>query len=140
MTPEAAMEQLFCSESIDGLKSIIRQIMSVEKEAVHIGFKGMVVQAQKWYALKLARYILRQRTAVGSNVAENLRIAANLIPPTDVAGVRNLATWVGLNTPEWHAVFDWSDNRPGNVSPWFIYLDTQAQQICLDLIASILEG
>lgn len=134
------MEQLFCSESIDGLKSIIRQITSVEKEAVHIGFNGMVVQAQKWYALKLARYILRQRTAVGSNVAENLRIAANLIPPTDVAGVRNLATWVGLNTPEWHAVFDWSDNRPGNVSPWFIYLDTQAQQICLDLIASILEG
>lgn len=134
------MEQLFCSESIDGLKSIIRQITSVEKDTVQIGFKGMVVQAQKWYALKLARYILRQRTAVGSNVAENLRIAANLIPPTDVAGVRNLATWVGLNTPEWHAVFDWSDNLPGNVSPWFIYLDTQAQQICLDLIASILDG
>lgn len=134
------MEQLFCSESIDGLKSIIRQITSVEKDTVQIGFNGMVVQAQKWYALKLARYILRQRTAVGRNVAENLRIAANLIPPTDVAGVRNLATWVGLNTPEWHAVFDWSDNRPGNVSPWFIYLDTQAQQICLDLIASILEG
>jgi hypothetical protein len=133
VTDVTRLSGIYQTGTVDDLAEHIAKLELTDCDEISYG----EVRILRPTALAVARQALAQRLRRGATIAENLRLAAEREPPLNAQGGRNIGSWVGVHTPEWHAVFACSGPL---CTPWFSHLDIEAQRVVLWLVAESLES